>query len=163
MTAPPGTGVARSQSPSREPGDAQWPAGNPARCYTGTAGIRIKITKQLAGGFNYAGLRTRDINLDSGGLPRLASRRGRLWHHHICLVRSPVLSVFGAAPGKSTCSAPLLRQYAGLISEQGSLSLSVSGCAFSTFASNKSNSWSDIPMMVLKRLAFPDSLAYDSM
>ena len=76
MTAPPGTGAARSQSPSREPGDAQWPAGNPARCYTGTAGIRIKITKQLAGGFNYAGLRTCDINLDSGGLPPASVTEG---------------------------------------------------------------------------------------
>ena len=44
-----------------------------------------------------------------------------------------------------------------------SLSLSASGCAFSTFANNKSNSWRDMPMRVLKRLAFPDSLVYDSM
>ena len=44
-----------------------------------------------------------------------------------------------------------------------SLSLSASGCAFSTFANSKSNSWRDMPMRVLKRLAFSDSLVYDSM
>ena len=43
-----------------------------------------------------------------------------------------------------------------------SLSPSTSGCAF-TFANNKLNSWRDMPMRVLKRLAFPDSLVYDSM
>ena len=44
-----------------------------------------------------------------------------------------------------------------------SLSLSASGCTFSTFANSKLNSWRDMPMRVLKRLAFPDSLVYDSM
>ena len=40
--------------------------------------------------------------------------------------------------------------------------LSAPGCAF-TFANNKLNSWRDMPMGVLKRLAFPDSLVYGSM
>ena len=44
-----------------------------------------------------------------------------------------------------------------------SLFRSVSGCAFSTFASNKSNSPVDMPMRTLKRLALSASLVYDSM
>ena len=44
-----------------------------------------------------------------------------------------------------------------------SLSPSAPGCAFPTFANNKSNSWRDMPMGVLKRLAFSDSLVHDSM
>ena len=43
------------------------------------------------------------------------------------------------------------------------LSFSASGCAFSTLANNKLNSWRDMPMRVLKRLTFPDSLVCNSM
>ena len=54
--------------------------------------------------------------------------------------------------------APIAR-FRGLLE---SLPLSASGCAFSTFASNKSNSPVDMPMRTLKRLALSASLSYDS-
>ena len=89
------------------------------------------------------------------GSTRSSPERSRTYSNRYASCSGTGGAARGCAGRARTCARPRLRAC--------SASLPASGRAFFTFANSKSNSRRNLPMRVLRRLAFPDSLVCGSM